>query len=59
MRNVKPQLHRGGDLVDILTAWAGGANEPFLELAFVQSDVSGYRYHDGKCIESGKLSERT
>ena len=34
--DVDAQLHRGRDLVDVLTARAGGADEPLLEIALVQ-----------------------
>src|SRR6187551_3312418 len=40
MGHIKPQLHCRGDLVDILAAGAGGANETLLDFALVQRDAS-------------------
>src|SRR5690606_15465743 len=38
-RHVEAQLHRGGDLVDVLTARAAGADEAFDEFVFRNLDV--------------------
>ena len=39
MLHVKPQLDRGSDLIDILPAWASGANEFFFDFALSDSEI--------------------
>jgi hypothetical protein len=42
---VEAQLHRGRELVDVLSAGAGGADKAFLDLAVIEDHIAYYRYH--------------
>lgn len=57
MRSVKPQLHRGGHLIDILAAGPRGANEGLLELGLLQRDMARDANHDD--VVYGKLVSMT
>src|SRR5205085_2457612 len=41
MAHVETQLHRAGDLVDVLPARPGGADEAFRKLGLVDADAVG------------------
>ncbi len=45
VREIEAQLHRGRDLVDVLSAGAGGADKAFLDLAVIEDDIAYYRDH--------------
>ena len=45
MAHVEAQLHRAGDLVDVLPARPGGADEALRKLAFVDADAVGDADH--------------
>ena len=47
MTHVEAQLHGGRELVDILPAGAGGADEAFRELVLVNRDMVGDADHHG------------
>ena len=47
--DVEAQLHRGGHLVDILSARPGRADEAFLKVALVQREGGGDRNHRRQC----------
>jgi disulfide bond formation protein DsbB len=57
MRGVEPQLYCGGDLVDVLTAGAGGAHELLFEFGILQSDVARDANHGHEVY--GKLRAMT
>ena len=44
-RRVEAELHRGGDLVDVLAAGAAGANKDLFDLVLVDRETVGDRYH--------------
>jgi len=45
LEGIEAELDRGGDLVDVLSAGAAGADENLLELVLVDRDVVGDRDH--------------
>src|SRR5262249_6387047 len=58
--HVEAQLHRGRELVDVLPARAGGADEALDELALVERDMVGDADHDWlvRCYSLGTLLSR-
>ena len=45
MEGIEAELDRGGDLVDVLSARAAGANEDLFDLVLVDRDAVGDRDH--------------
>lgn len=54
MRGVEPKLHRGRNLVDVLTARSGGSHETLFELRFVDRNLIVDPYHGsvGCCYQA-------
>src|ERR1700694_419636 len=59
MARVESQLHRGGDLVDVLPAGTGGADEALLDLVVVESDAGGDADHDVRYFFASTLPSST
>ncbi len=47
LARVETELGRGGELVDVLPARAGGADEADLDIVFVDREVAGNPQHGG------------
>ena len=46
---IEPQLRGGRELVDVLSAWTGSANEADIDIVFVDHEVAGNPQHGESC----------
>ena len=58
MGHIEAELHGRGDLIDILPAWAGGADELLMNLFLIDHDRAGNSNHVFSVLRVGFSGKR-